>query len=100
LSDFEEPLVALTTTEPFPSKHIFLVHSLDPQSYYEAVGNPFWESSMQEEYNFILENQTWDIVPLSSRRKLVRFIWVYNNKSTTDGKIIIYKARIVVKGFQ
>jgi hypothetical protein len=55
-SDFEEPLVALTATEPFPSRHLFLVQYLDPQSYGEATGNPFWESAMQEDYNSLLEN--------------------------------------------
>jgi hypothetical protein len=63
-SDFEKPPVALTATEPLPSKHLFLVQSSDPQSYGEAAGNPFWESAMQEEYNSLLENQTWDLVPL------------------------------------
>jgi hypothetical protein len=29
-SDFEEPTIALTTTEPLPSRHLFLVHYLDP----------------------------------------------------------------------
>jgi hypothetical protein len=79
-SDFEEPPLALTTTEPLPPRHIFLVQSSDPQSYGEAAGNPFWESSMQEEYNSLLENQTWDLVPLPSGRKLVRCRWVYRTK--------------------
>jgi hypothetical protein len=39
--DFEEPPLALTTTELMPPKHIFLVQSSDPQSYGEVVGNPF-----------------------------------------------------------
>jgi hypothetical protein len=47
--DFEEPLIALTATEPFPSRHIFLVQSSNPQSYGDVVGNPFWESTMQED---------------------------------------------------
>jgi hypothetical protein len=55
-SDFEDPPVALTATEPFPSKHIFLVQSSYPQSYGEATGNLFWEFAMQEEYNSLLEN--------------------------------------------
>jgi hypothetical protein len=55
-SNFEEPPIALTSTEPFPSRHIFLVQSLDPQCYGEATGNPFWESSMLEEYNSLIEN--------------------------------------------
>jgi hypothetical protein len=93
-------LFALTATEPFPPRHIFLVQSSDPQSYGEAVGNPFWESSMQEEYNSLLENQTWDLVPLPSGRKLVRCRWVYRTKSIADGQISRYKARLVAKGFQ
>jgi len=40
-----------------------LVHSSDPQSYAEAAGHPSWESAMEEEYNSLLENQTWDLVP-------------------------------------
>jgi hypothetical protein len=77
-----------------------LVQSTDPQSYGKAVGNPFWEYAIQEEYNSLLENQTWDLVLLPSRRKLVRCRWVYRTKSTVDGQISRYKARLVSKGFQ
>jgi hypothetical protein len=55
---------------------------------------------MQEEYNSLLENQTWDLVPLPSGRRLVICIWVYRIKSTVDGQISRYKARLVAKGFQ
>jgi hypothetical protein len=55
---------------------------------------------MQEEYNSLLENQTWDLVPLPSGRKLVKCRWVYKTKSAVDGQISRYKARIVAKGFQ
>jgi hypothetical protein len=57
------------------------------------------ESTMYEEYNYLLENQTWDLVPLFSRRKLARCRWVYRTKTTTDGQLSRYKARLVVKGF-
>jgi hypothetical protein len=99
-SDFKEHPVALTSTEPLPSRHIFLVQYSDPQSYGKAAGNPFWESAMQEECNSLLENQTWDLVPLPSGRKLVRCRWVYRTKSTIDGNISRYKARLFSKGFQ
>jgi hypothetical protein len=62
--------------------------------------DPFWESAMQEEYKSLLENQTWDLVPLPSGRKLVRCRWVYRTKSAADGQINRYKARLVAKGFQ
>jgi hypothetical protein len=40
---------------------------------------------MQEEYSSLLENQTWDLVPLPYGRKLVNGKWVYITKSTKDG---------------
>jgi hypothetical protein len=55
---------------------------------------------MQEEYNSLLKNQTWDLVPLPSRRKIFRLRWVYRTKSAVDGHISRYKSRLVVKGFQ
>eukprot|EP00253_Pinus_taeda_P020502 PITA_20502 len=55
---------------------------------------------MEEEYNSLLENQAWDLVPLPSGRKLVRCKWVYRTKSDADGKITKRKARLVAKGFQ
>jgi hypothetical protein len=99
-SDFEEPPLALTATELMPPRHLFLVQSSDPQSYGEAVGNPFWESAMQEEYNSLLENQTWDLVPLSAGRKLVRCRWIYRTKSAAYGQVSRYKVSLVAKGFQ
>eukprot|EP00253_Pinus_taeda_P019475 PITA_19475 len=55
---------------------------------------------MEEEYNSLLENQIWDVVPLPSGRKLVRCKWVYRTKSVADGKITRRKARLVANGFQ
>jgi hypothetical protein len=47
-------------------------------------GNP----AMQEEYKSLLENQTWDLVPLPLGRKLVRCRWVYRTKSAADGILV------------
>ena len=55
---------------------------------------------MEEKYNSLLENHTWDLVPLPSRRKLVQCKWVYRTKTTANGKITKQKARLVAKGFQ
>ena len=50
--------------------------------------------------NSLFKNQTWDLVPLPSGRKLVRCRWVYMTKSAIDGQINRYKAKLVAKGFQ
>jgi hypothetical protein len=68
-----------------PLRNIFFAHSSGPQSYGKVARNLFWESSMQKEYNSILENQTWDLVHLLVGRKLVRCRWVYRIKRAVDG---------------
>ena len=98
-SEFIETPLALISTKPTPSRHCHLVQSSNLQSYAEVVGHPSWESAMEEEYNSLLENQTWDLVPLPSGRKLVRCKWVYRTKSVADGKITRQKVRLVAKGF-
>jgi hypothetical protein len=80
--------------------NIFLVQSSDPQSYGKDVGNLFWESTMQEEYNSLLKNHAWDLVPLPLGRKLFRCRWVYRTKSIRNGQISKYKSSLVAKGFQ
>jgi hypothetical protein len=80
--------------------HYYMVQSFDLQTYSEAVGNPLWEATMQEEYDSLIENQTWDMVPLPPGRKLVRCKWVYRTKRVADGQVSRYKARLVAKGFQ
>jgi len=60
------PPLPLTTIEQMPPRNISLVQSLDPHSYGKDVGNPFWESTMQEKYESLLEKQIWDLVPINS----------------------------------
>ena len=54
---------------------------------------------MNEEYRSLLENNTWDLVPLPKGRKLVRCRWVYKKRFGLDGKVDRHKARLVAKGF-
>jgi hypothetical protein len=55
---------------------------------------------MQEEYNCLLENNTWDIVMLPSNRKLFKWKWFYKTKKKVDKQVRMYKAILVVKWFQ
>ena len=97
---FEEPSHALTATKPVIPMHCYMVLSLDSRAYAEATGNPLWEAALQDEYNSLVDNQTWDLVPLPSDRNLVRCKWVDMTKKATYGQINRYKVRLVAKGFQ
>jgi hypothetical protein len=52
---------------------------------------------MQEEHDSLLENQTWDLVPLQLGRKLVICKWVYRIKIATNGQVRRFKAILVAK---
>jgi hypothetical protein len=54
---------------------------------------------MDEEYSALMENNTWDLVPLLKGRKLVRCRWIYRTKIVAYGEINKYKSRLVAKGY-
>jgi hypothetical protein len=71
----------------------------DPKTFAEALGHPYWDTTMNEEYHSLMANDTWDLVPLPKGRKLVRCKWVYRTKYASDGSAERHKARLVAKGF-
>lgn len=56
---------------------------------------------MRDEMRSIVENKTWELVPVPENNvKVIQGKWVYRTKSNSDGQIIKYKSRWVVRGFQ
>jgi hypothetical protein len=43
----------------------------DPETFAEASSHPNWDITLNEEYHYLMENDTWDVVPLPKGRKLV-----------------------------
>lgn len=58
-----------------------------------------WRRAMQEQYNSLMKNRTWKLVPLKSRRKVIGNKWLYRLKCDSEGKVQGYKARLVAKNF-
>jgi hypothetical protein len=71
----------------------------DPETFGEASGHPNWDIAMNEAYRYLMENDTWDLVPLPKGRKLVRCKWFYRTKYSLDGSVERHKALLVSKGF-
>jgi histone deacetylase 1/2 len=72
----------------------------EPSNLAEALDDTRWSQAMQEEYNALMENKTWHLVPPSSTRNLIDCKWVYRVKKNADGTVDRYKARLVAKGFK
>ena len=71
----------------------------DPTSYAQAQGKPQWEQAMTAEYESLMKNKNWSLVPLPVGKNLVGCKCVYKTKFITEGQIEKYKARLVAKGF-
>ena len=76
------------------------IHSV-PKTFKQALSSENasdWQSAMDEEYNSLKENDTFDIVPLPQGKKVVGGRWVFAIKETS-GSEEHFKARYVAKGF-
>jgi hypothetical protein len=71
----------------------------DPETFAKASGYPDWDTPMNEECHSLMENDTWDILPLLKGTKLFKCKWVYRTKYSSYGSVEIYKAWLVSKGF-
>jgi hypothetical protein len=71
----------------------------DPETFAKASGHPDWDTTMNEEYHFFMENNTWNIFPLTKGRKIVICKWFYITKYASDGSVDRHKDRLVAKGF-
>ncbi|GJZ20602.1 ribonuclease H-like domain-containing protein [Tanacetum coccineum] len=53
---------------------------------------------MSDEYNALLKNNTWTLVPRPTTANIVRCMWLFRYKFLADGTLSRYKARLVVNG--
>lgn len=73
----------------------------EPSSFSEAISSlnsENWRSAMNEEFQSLLGNKTWQLVDLPTDRRAINSKWVFKIKTDTNGKILRYKARLVAKG--
>jgi histone deacetylase 1/2 len=64
------------------------------------LADPHWQGAMDEEYNALMQNKTWRLVPPQRGTNIIDCRWIYKIKRKADGTIDRYKARLVAKGFK
>jgi hypothetical protein len=75
----------------------------DPVTYLQAIHSTQsheWNQAMREEYQSLVANGTWTLVPRPERANIIGGKWVYKTKVDSNGNPIRYKARYVAKGFK
>jgi hypothetical protein len=72
----------------------------EPQCLEEALEDHNWKNAMNVEYEALIKNKTWHLVPPQKGRNIIDCKWVYKIKCKADGSLDRYKAGLVAKGFK
>ena len=70
----------------------------EPYSFQEAVQQPTWVDAMVEDYDSIVNNSAWEVVPRSTKKSMVGSRWIYKVNKAVDESLEEYKARFVAQG--
>ena len=71
----------------------------EPTNYEEATHKKVLVEEMMEEYQSIMKNDVWDIVPKPKNKSVVSSKWTHKIKHVVDGSIEKYKEIFVARGF-
>ncbi|GJU33320.1 ribonuclease H-like domain-containing protein [Tanacetum coccineum] len=69
-----------------------------PNSPFLALKYQNWCNDMYDEYNALVKNGTWILVPRLNGANLVRSMWLFKHKFHVDGTLSRYMARLVANG--
>ena len=75
----------------------------EPVTMQEAINHPTqgkqWEKAIQDEYNSLMKNHTWDLVQRPKGLRIVTNKWALKHKKNETAQIVRLKARLVARGF-
>jgi hypothetical protein len=83
----------------FYASHHPLPENLEPSNVRQAMQHSHWRQAISEEFNALIKNGTWTLVPPPKHQNIVDCKWLFRIKRNPDGTIARYKARLVAKGF-
>jgi len=88
------------TIRYYKLKRAFLTSTGEPTNLHDALAHKDWKKAMDVEYDALIQNKTWRLVPPKRDANVIDCKWVYKIKKRADGSIDRYKARLVAKGFK
>lgn len=65
----------------------------EPKSYSDAVKDSLWQQAMEEQFQALIKNKTWELVELPASRKAINCKWTYKIKTKANREFERLKAR-------
>ncbi|CAI7759685.1 unnamed protein product [Closterium sp. NIES-54] len=82
--------------------HCYWAAVPEPKMLAEALSGPDaekWKQSVKEEYDSLLENETWELCELPTGKKAISSKLIFNHQYGPDGELTRYESTLVAKGF-
>ncbi|GJS64272.1 retrovirus-related pol polyprotein from transposon TNT 1-94 [Tanacetum coccineum] len=74
--------------------------SVEPKNVKQAMIEPSWIDTMQEEIHEVERLQVWELVPCLDKVLVIKHKWIYKVKTDEFGGVLKNKARLVAQGFR
>ncbi|GJX40386.1 ribonuclease H-like domain-containing protein [Tanacetum coccineum] len=79
------------------SLHMYSISPV-PKSPILALKDPHWLDAMSDEYNALINNNTWVLVPRPQGANVIHSLWLFRHKYHADGSLSRYKALLFANG--
>jgi hypothetical protein len=94
---------AARVTKPVDRLHLSITAALPTLSLVSSfvrsvLVDPHWHHAI-EEYEALLSNSTWDLVPQPLGANVVTGKWIFKHKLKADGSLDRYKVHSILQGF-
>ena len=70
----------------------------EPMCFIESMKQKEWVDAMVEEYQSIIKNDVWEVVPIPNNKSVVSSKWIYKTKHSANDNIK-YKVIFVARDF-
>jgi hypothetical protein len=88
------------TPERFRPDECHITENEEPQTVEEALKqSDKWKQALEAEYNSLMNNETWELVPPPEGSNIVGSKWVLKVKRDANGNVDRHKARLVAQGY-
>nr|GEZ93387.1 hypothetical protein [Tanacetum cinerariifolium] len=97
---YVDPSNMHTFYQPYPHDYQCTKDNPLEQSVKEALTDPAWIESMQEELHQFIMLGVWELVPSPDGIKPLTLKWLFKNKHDEEITVIRNKTRLVVRGYR